>query len=62
MNNDNGNQLNLRWFIPVLMIAMGGFLFMKGPAANNAQLAFRIGTVVVGLVLLVVLNLPKRSE
>ena len=29
----------------------GGYLFMKGPAANNQQLAFRVGVVVLGLVL-----------
>ncbi len=56
---DEQPTLNLRWFIPLMMIVFGGFLFLKGPAVNNAQLAFRIGSVLVGAVLLVVLNLPK---
>ena len=60
MNDSNG--LNLRWFIPLMMIAMSGYLFMKGPANTSAQLAFRVGTLVLGILLLVFLNLPKRDS
>ena len=56
------SQLNMRWFIPAMMICMGGFLFAKGPANSTAQLVFRVGTIVVGLALLVVLNLPKSNR
>ncbi len=59
---DNQPPLNMRWFIPTMMIALSGFLFLKGPANNNAQLLFRIGTLVVGVILLVVLNLPNRGS
>ena len=31
--------------------AFAGFLWMKGPAVNSAQFAFRAGLLVVGLVL-----------
>ena len=30
-----------------------GFFLMRGPATNSAQLAFRIGVTVVGVVLLI---------
>jgi hypothetical protein len=60
--SENQPTLNMRWFIPTMMIAMSGFLFFKGPASNNAQMLFRVGTLVVGLVLLVVLNLPKSGS
>ena len=31
--------------------AFSGFLWMKGPAVNSAQFAFRVGLLVVGLIL-----------
>ncbi len=37
----------------------GGYLFMKGPAANSQQLAFRIGVVVLGLVLVLAAAILK---
>jgi hypothetical protein len=30
--------------------AFGGFLWLKGPAVNSAQFAFRVGLLVIGLI------------
>ena len=38
-------------FLFMFMVLFGGYmLFLKGPATNSAQLAFRIGVFAVGLV------------
>ncbi len=37
--------------VGVFFTVFGGYLFMQGPAADDRQLAFRIGIVVLGLVL-----------
>ncbi|QDV50896.1 hypothetical protein [Gimesia fumaroli] len=60
--SDEPQPLNMRWFIPLMMIFMSGYLFFKGPASNNAQLIFRVGTLLVGVILLLVLNLPKSDS
>ena len=43
-------------FLFMFMLLFGGYmLFLKGPASNSGQLAFRIGVFAVGLVGSVVL-------
>ena len=60
--SDPQQPINYRLFIPLMMIFMSGYLFMKGPSANTAQLLFRVGTLAVGLILLLFLNLPKSKS
>lgn len=60
--SDPQQPINYRLFIPLMMIFMSGYLFMKGPSANTAQLLFRVGTLAVGLMLLLFLNLPKSKS
>ena len=60
--SDPQQPINYRLFILLMMIFMSGYLFMKGPSANTAQLLFRVGTLAVGLILLLFLNLPKSKS
>ncbi|MCR9229633.1 hypothetical protein [Gimesia chilikensis] len=60
--SDPQQPVNYRLFIPLMMIFMSGYLFMKGPSSNTAQLLFRVGTLAVGLMLLLFLNLPKSKS
>lgn len=60
--SDPQQPINYRLFIPLMMIFMSGYLFMKGPSANTAQLLFRVGALAVGLMLLLFLNLPKSKS
>jgi hypothetical protein len=48
----------------VFLIAMciGGFLFLLKPAANSAQLIFRLSVVGVGAVGLLVVNIIKLNR
>lgn len=60
--SDPQQPINYRLFIPLMMIFMSGYLFTKGPASNTAQLLFRLGTLLVGLFLLLFLNIPRSKS
>jgi hypothetical protein len=44
------------------LCCFGGYLFLKGPAVNVAQLSFRVGLLAVGLVLGAIGLFLKVSE
>jgi hypothetical protein len=45
----------------VFMIVFSGYLFFRGPAVKPAQLAFRVGLLVVGVAGLIVLRARKKA-
>ena len=52
------------WFF-YFAIFFGGYLFMRGPAANTAQLAFRLTLIavgVIGAIVMLVLRLSKTQD